>query len=363
MTGDTWHFTAWDNAGGGDFNSGHVYGTFNDGTMPAGANSANVAFLELTAYDPANVNNTNISLVNALTSLGAAQTTVGYCASGWTWKSDDPFVLNNNIYLLVHCMQNMAPFVRSSSTLIMSPDHGAHWCNVSHYLTGGTGGVKTCDSGNWSATGDVPTVVGDMLWPGASKTDTTNPMAQGAFVQVCQNQSVNCPSALTGSVCDPATFVCFNGNSGDYNNMYSARVAGDPMVLANWQYWNGTIYQSSIGSAASVATMLHGHGTTPSIVYLPDFSLYLMQTDAGTASPTSQIRFVTAPNPYGPWTDIGTAPFDQQSNFPTEMLSRLVHVGTGHYTITDAVGGIYLDQSIYHPYFQEWDLKNLNIAK
>ncbi len=353
MTGDTWQFTAWDA-------TGRIFGTYNDGTMPGGANSANIAIVELTSYDPSNVNNTNIALVNPMTSFGAAQSTVGYCAPGWTWKSDDPFAANGNLYLLVSCMQNTSGFVHGPSTLIMSPDHGAHWCNVSHYLAAG----NTCTAANWSAAGDVPTSSADMLWTGSSKTDASNPMAQGVFVQVCQNQAVNCPPALTASACDPAVYLCFNGITGTYASMIAARVSGDPMILANWQYWDGASYQSSLAAAVSVATLYHGLGVTPSIVYLPDGALYLMEGDNGATigQTPSQIRFSVAANAYGPWTVVCTSPTTPQSNFPTAMLSRLTRLGANHYSLTTEVGGSYQNAAIYHPYFTDLDLNQVQAA-
>lgn len=362
LDGDTWHFTAWDNQGGGTFNGGHVYGTYNDGHMPGGTNGANAAFVELTTYDPADINNTNISLVNQMTSLGGFNTGgVGYCPMGWSWKSSDPFSLNNNIYLELRCL-NTTTLALSSSTLIMSPDHGAHWCNVGHYLTGGNGGVDTCDAGNWSATGDVPTVVGDMLWPGVSNTDASNPMAEGVLVQTCQNQSVNCPSGLTSTECDPSVYMCWNSLSGDALRLYASRVSGDPMILANWQYWDGSNYQSTLASITPIAGMFGGFGTEPSIEYIPDAGVYLMAGNSEVtrgASP-ARILFSTAPHPYGPWTYVYGAPASIPTNFPTLLLFGLTRIGANHYSQTMVANGTFLNSSLYHPSFLEWDFFSLN---
>lgn len=330
--------------------------------MPGPASSANAAFVELTAYDPANINNTNISLVNQMTSLGAFNTGgVGYCPSGWSWKSTDPFVLNGNIYLQLRCL-SISTLAISSSTFIVSPDHGAHWCNLGHYLMGGTGGAHTCDSGNWSATGDVPTSTGDMLWPGLSNTDATNPMSEGIFVQVCQNQTENCPSALTSSECDPAIYVCWNSLSGDAKYMYAARVSGDPMILANWQYWNGSSYQSALASITPIAEMFGGFGTEPSIEYIPDAGVYLMSgnSERTFGESPARILFSTAIHPYGPWTYKYGAPASIPTNYPTLLLFGLTRIGANHYSQTMVANGTFLNSSLYHPSFLEWDFFSLN---
>src|SRR4051794_27672921 len=102
--GDTPHFTAWTGpTTGGNWNGGHIYGTYNDGHGWC-TGGGNLGMIEITRLDWTTKSNTSVNCVNGMSSFGgASQINV---PSGWTdgntWKSYNPVAYNGILYWFVY---------------------------------------------------------------------------------------------------------------------------------------------------------------------------------------------------------------------------------------------------------------------
>lgn len=376
ITGDTRYFSAWAAAStvAGPFNGGAVFGTFNDGTSPLGQSLA-IGVTKITAFDISNVQNTNLVGSGTTSAYGTSgQVGLGYaCAScgpgsvGQDWSSGSPWFKGGKLYLPVHIQYNPGGQTQSA-TLLVSPDPASfpsnHWCNPHTYATGGTGGAFSCDSGNWSATGDLPGS-GDtaaMLWPGSSPTDSTNTMGRVAPMQIKQEGATAPSIPGLDTTCD-----YFLSHDGNITAAYMSRVCSnlDPMKLASWEYlasttptWTSTI-TSRVALVDSSTTNPYGvlRASLPySAIWTGREFLWMSKlVDTPTVNTLSMS---TSKLPWGPFTNTDSGlipkPPSPSVGFPTLMLSTLTTVTASRSKVILATNGL---EANYTLYFVEFDLQ------
>ena len=283
-SGDTPKFEYADtNAGGLLPGGGHAQGTCGDCSIAGSTGSMMV--LELTTYDPTNVNNTNVSVVNGMSGYGTTVAAAWLGDSNVSAKPTSYISWHGVGFLSVCATENNAPFYQSVCFVLRTPDAGIHWCNPATFATGGSGGANTCDSGNWSATGDSPGSYSSSNFPWASGTeDFTSKMTRMDFTQTCTKDfSVGCPSELSGGACDPSKYVCFISSSSDWTKFYTGHIdmtcAGGPQSSSCYSWWNGSSFDTNLANAASIANGYPGTsvqqdysqlGTLASIIYVPE---------------------------------------------------------------------------------------------
>jgi concanavalin A-like lectin/glucanase superfamily protein len=342
VAADTWQFSAW-TPSGGNFNGGRIIGTANDDNT---SNNA-IEIWELTGYSPTNSSAATISLVNALTGYGGSATFQCLGGSANTWKSYGPFSYHGKLYMDVFCQDNGPRYFGRGSTMIVSDDNGLHWANPVTYAAND----YTVPHNSTTAAGDNPGTSA-MLWCGSDcQTDTSNPMSRIIPIQVCQDFSVNCPT-LPVSDCNTTTHVCFITERGDGTKGYLARVdmtaSGDALVAANWSYWTGSGWSSSV---SSISPIFNGNyspsdptsiGAGPGVFWAKDFDQFVMiGTLAASATSPAFLTFSTAAKPWGPWMRVYTAPETVPPGFPTPILA-LYNTLSGappHATIAIAADG------------------------
>jgi hypothetical protein len=322
QNGDTDQYSAWTPSNtGGNFNGGHVYGMFGDGAF-GGSNTGNhILFTELVSYDPANPANTKIVLVNSMESYGVAS--AGNCfgvSPNFSCSGYMPFSLGDNIYLPVQSQDHGFPWRTLSSSIIVSPDHGLHWCN---YLTY-TSFHNTCTSANWKADGDMSLSDAGIQWvPAGGDWDATGKMGKLTFVQIGQDGET--PPIIAGV---DTSFHYVLSNTGDNTNtihhIYAHRFKLDPMLPKNWTHWNGKSWVSNPDDCVAIEPPTWSNHTnfSQSVMYAVDHQMFYMSTDNdGTGGP---LAMAYSKKPWGPWTDLSpmdtpTLPYPNQ--FSTFMLS------------------------------------------
>jgi hypothetical protein len=296
--GDTPHFTAWTGAkDGGNFNGGRVFGTAND--TNAGCGGA-IGFIELVRIDFGAKSNTKLACANPM---------AGYGNSGalnfpptWTdnvdsWKTFNPWSLNGTIFLPINRQTQSNPWHSSTSSIIMTPDHGAHWCNSVTYNTYGG-----CTSAHWSATGDAPANASQMMFgvPG----DTSHPNTRPMVVQFCQDQSCN------GMPFDGDNYLYFVSATGDEKRLFSTCVAKNASsIMDKDAWWYHTTGNANCGDAASwthnPATAVkiadnNNHtyyGLAGSVFYLPKAGVFVLTSALNGDS----MLLSTSQYPWGPF--------------------------------------------------------------
>ena len=298
FSGDTYHFTAW-TASGGNFSGGRVFGTYNDG---GGCGSGgNIGFLELVRLDFNNKGNTRISCINGMSGYGGGSQK-NY-PDGWTdgntWKSFDPISVNGVIYMNVVRQTQSNPWSASMSTIIMSPDNGAHWCNPATIARYGS-----CSSSHWSSGGDAPAnAATGMMW--GSVNDTANKMTRLTPIQYCQDES------CTGMPDGGDQFMYFFSEDGNTHRYYLSCVAKPDLPaldVTKWYYYKGgsapcqdsSSWSNSVEDLAVVGSGSVGRdqmGLIGGIAYLKDIGLYV----ASAHVRGDQLILSSAPHPWGPW--------------------------------------------------------------
>lgn len=382
INGDTFYYTAWAKAGtGGNWNTGKLYGQWNDGGWVSNTPNSALALIELVSYDSTNVNNTSIGLINAMASYGVKAS--GGCGgnAAWSTKSFAPFAKTisgtDYIYWPINCQLNTGPYTGGGSTMIVSPDYGAHWCRQLDVSSSSA----NCNSGIWfdGTTGPGPIAVGDIIW-GSSVTDSANKFFQWAVLQVCQDFATNCPSVPGG--CDPVAdnAVCVYGRTGNYSSVYMLRIVGDPMNLSNYSYWNGTSWGATAAGATAVASFTSAStlatdlgspgcaGSSPglSAMYTSHYGVMLMAEVCNNASNVIRTHLYQADVPIGPYRRLFTSSCASMSScldntnswfghLPQLVLPTFHSVSSGHYRVMVATGAD-ATGSNYWPHFQEWDL-------
>jgi hypothetical protein len=349
--------------------SGVRYCAYNDGTSsggsPPGIGDRNVGFFSL-VYDPTDVNSTTITFINSTSAYGVKgeENTNGW-TNNTTWKSAGVRYISGNIYVAVK--QDPSNFQSLNVTLIMSPDLGQHWCNPKTFATGGSGGANTCDSGNWSATGDPPqgpTADSAVLWP------STGPMARPMPVVY-----------TTGDTTDGNPTTCYWVSSDStFSAYYLAKVAcGTGMMTAsNWKYFTGAagsdvtndanFCTTSYAACKGAMTALPGlYGGYNSVLHLPApwNTYYTMADVANTPGVTSKLGVFNSNSLSSTYTLIDTdTDFDMQ-NFPQFFWDTLTVVDSGSKlgTVTAISGGDYSngDQTNYSPYWNFYTITNTAI--
>lgn len=261
------------------------------------------------------------------------------------WKSRSPFSVDGKLYLFIYRQEGPAYFFSHDATLIMSADGGATWTNPAHV------GVST------DAHGDYPAGPGDASYPASILWPQPYPAAQrmgfAMAVQMCQDGRVGCPSGPEVAGCDPARYVCFWVEGGNWKDSYMARIskANLPHLKASeWQYFQGGDGTSDAAWAdgpagLASATPLPHLGTLSNVVFLKDLGLYYMTTEGAHS-----IDHAWAPHPWGPWTLFLGENFSWAKNgtFPTPILAtaRRVVGSPRHVQIT--VAATRYDHVEYH---------------
>lgn len=304
--GDTPHFTAWTGSSdGGHFNGGRVFGTANDTNSGCGGA---IGFIELTRLDFVTKNNTKLVCANSMSGFGnsgALNTPASWTDGVDSWKTFNPWSLNGAIFLPINRQTQSDPWHASTSTIIMTPDRGAHWCNSVTYNTYGG-----CTSAHWSVTGDPPANATQMMF--GTLGDWSNPMARPMVVQFCQDQS------CTGMPFDADKFLYFLTWSGDDKRLYSTCVAKNPAaIMDKTQWWYHTTGNANCGdpgswthTAGSAVKLADNNnhtyfGLAGSVFYLPKAGLFVMTSALGGDA----MLLSTSAYPWGP--------FKRSIQFPT----------------------------------------------
>jgi hypothetical protein len=322
QNGDTNQYSAWTASNtGGNFNGGHVYGMSGDADF-GGSNTGNhILFTELVSYDPANPANTKIVLVNSMESYGVAG--AGNCfnvSPNFSCSGYMPFSLGDNIYLPVHSQTGGPSWKTLLSSIIVSPDHGLHWCN---YLTY-TSGHNSCTSANWKADGDMPLNDAGIQWvPAGGDWDATGKMGKLTFVQIGQDGAA--PPAIAGV---DTSFHYVLSNTGDNTNLvhhiYAHRFIGDPMLPGNWTHWNGRSWVKNPDDCVAIeppAWSSHINFSQSVMYAVDDHRFYMSTNNDGAGGP---MVMASSKTPWGPWTEL--PPMDTPTmlwptQFSTFMLS------------------------------------------
>jgi hypothetical protein len=295
--GDTPYFTAWTAGDGGSFHGGRVFGTAND--TNAGCGGA-IAFIELRRLDFATKNNTRLICTNTMSGYGnsgALNTPTTWTDGVDSWKTLNPWSLNGAIFLPVNRQMQSSPWHSNTSTIIMTPDRGAHWCNSVTYNTYGG-----CTSAHWSASGDPPANASQMMF--GAPGDTSHPNTRPSVVQFCQDQS------CTGMPFDADNYLYFVSATGDEKRLYSTCVAKNPAAIMDKnQWWYHTTGNANCGDpqswtrepakAVKIADN-NNHtyfGLAGSVVYLAKAHLFVMTS----ALKASSLLLSTSQYPWGPF--------------------------------------------------------------
>jgi hypothetical protein len=331
----------------GPWNGGALFCDFNDGQSGFGCTSRSICNYQMLTYD-ASTPSAAFSNVNTMDSYGTyAQVS---CYDGaHQMKSRHPFSLPGYIFQPIYCMSNGQPYHGFQSGLVVSPDGGKHWCNYKTFQAGGTGGVNTCDSGNWKATGDNPVDPLGFQWPLADGTNLTTRMQIIDFL--CQDQTVNCPNAPGVD----SAYLYFATWKSDNTGMYIARVQkslGPLIILAsNWTFYSSGSWVGDSQSATDVSGGTSGVTCCDSVAYLKDFGVFALLQHAYSA--TQGLR--TAPYPWGPWTQQANINVgDNNTGFPSFVPGLCPKYTTpGRVTCTVFMNGVSGGSDLY---IREYDL-------
>lgn len=375
VSGDTYIFTAWAPAslGGGTF--GQVNDPGGNALCPnCGDHISSLVGVTINATTPT-ANTTTVAVLNNNNIMSGYST-----STPCSFYSHASWYRNGIHYHNVYCLGG-ASFFSNESTIIMSPDD-IHTCNPATYATGGNGGPNSCDSGNWSTTGDVPVSLGapTMLWPGTGMGDNSHAMSVLTAINSYQDGQT-CVS-IPGD--DNCTYDMFYSENGDYTNKYVSRVAkaASPMILGNWQYYQGGDITNDAnwstnlaGSKAVVTKATFNNSYYIAAIWLPDFNSVLLcgQSDSTTIPTTGTDDCMAAPNPSGPYGPISTviappcpAPNATSAGYggPSLVPSTVVTISTSppHDHVIMATAGSYLlasgtqSQNCYTPFFNQLDI-------
>lgn len=304
--GDT-QFCGWTSATTrpGNWNGGAIVCNYNDGAG-FGCSGNDICLYELTAYNPVTPSAT-LSVVNTFTSYGSTSATSCYDAvpAPKQMKSRKPFALPGLLFQPILCLSS-TPFNAYQSGLVVSPDGGAHWCNLKTFMAGG----NTCTSSNWQAGGDNPVDAAGYQWPDATGVNKMTRMSIVDFL--CQDNTINCPVA---NGVDPAYLYCIMVDSLT-THFYIARALKSLgiqiMLPANWTVWNAGSWDSTAQNATDVSGTL---GNVASYccsgwVFMKDFGVFGSWQQGGGSVGGAHL-FATAPLPWGPWSRVPDIPTGQ----------------------------------------------------
>lgn len=275
---------------------------------------------------------------------GCSSGTSGNWTDGYTWKSFGIFSDHGNLYLAVRRQNDTSPFNGNNASLIMSQDSGLTWCNYTHVVS------QAC-SGNASISGQTADVPhnGQSMWP------TLDNVFE---IWYCQDNSISCPSVDSNS-----TYAYLIGeiNTAGISSPILMRVPLNQLADLNateYTYWNGSSFVSSIGSAVPI---------------ISDTSIFLQQIfyDStlgsyigigwGGIGIFSDIKVISAPHPWGPWTETSSLPTnDSLLDFMTvHPESKVVDGSCTVYPLTSS--GDYTLANATQPLFNNYSTQIQNI--
>jgi hypothetical protein len=294
---------------------------FGDGDF-GGSNTGNhILFTELLNLDPDHPENTKIVLVNTMESYGVAGE--GNCfgvSPNFSCSGFMPFSLGDNIYLPVHSQDHGFPWRTLLSSIIVSPDHGLHWCNYQTY----TSAHNTCTSANWKADGDMPTSDAGIQWvPRGGDWDATGKMGKLTYIQIYQDGET--PPVIPGV---DTSYQYVLSNTGDNTNtvhhIYAHRFKGDPMLPGNWTHWNGKSWVKNPDNSVAIEPpeWTNHISFSQSVMYAVDDQRFYMSTDNDGSRGALPMAY--SYNPWGPWTELPameTPILVYPTQFSTFMLS------------------------------------------
>ncbi|MBI3888909.1 hypothetical protein HY311_03940 [Candidatus Nomurabacteria bacterium] len=337
--GDTYYFSAWlPNASQLPVTTGlPLVGTFNDGTSQNC--NGNLALMQLAAFDWSNRNASKISEVNCMSGYSPGSNVpagwFAHCTSGddgvgntCGWKTRSPLSKGGLIYLPMERQIGSGAASAHDSTVIVSPDSGAHWCNP--YTVTNRAGSPGCDSSNWSATGDAPkcgaasgtsgvqcldaAYAGGMMWHNMPASVNGTPIYNWNFYQYGQDGSL---PANIGGDCDPATYTCAMLDDGSIARVLNTDLPS--LDVTKWQYVASTDAQSNptwtstFTSRKSVIAfspnsdndLMKPRGILSAPVYIKEFKSYIL---TGFKYGPSRVEFLSSPSAFGPFKPIGIFP-------------------------------------------------------
>lgn len=260
--------------------SGTILSTFNDGRLSGSPSS--IGIYRIPVLDMSSAANTTTVAVNSMTSYGSS----GNEPVGWNgqctgtgparvcdWKTGKPISVGGWTVLPLQRQETNPYYATGDSTLIATPDGGAHWCNVRTFLLR-SGGVGCDATAGWKTDGDAPLPPSDASYTGSPSTfmwkepspydGTSNSMGRLSFFDYCQ------ANACSGSPHGADTYLYGWGSNGRATKYILFRVpkninsimdvtAYQYYVCANYSPTNvcdgaGSTWTSTLASATMIFT-------------------------------------------------------------------------------------------------------------
>lgn len=384
---------------------GRQLSTANDGTSAGGAGRSLFVYA-ITTLDLSNPVNTVFSIVNTMDDFGASgapnapagwngkASSLDFTRNGSNWKTNGKPLSFAGWNCLNIIRQGVAAFYESAdSSMVCSPDGGAHWCNPFTYFN--HSGSPGCDSGNWSPTGDPPpcgslafgsacldatyndATHSSMMWKDqAPFNGTTNRMGRVWWFDYCQ------ANACTGMPDGADNYLYFFSSNGLYARTILGRVlksGGIDFIMdpahyewysqANYRNTNdgvgtGSSWTSTLANAVDIFVASQSAGVGTSVVasgYTQVLGMwgnpvymcansrcgYIMTTSIPTLNNSgNQTQTVSFPAPWGPFTI--KSQFKQPANTYQEFPQLIRYSAfvpdsqPGHFVIT----GVYDNPSV-----------------
>jgi hypothetical protein len=307
VSGDTW-FSTWDDVGN-IITTSDDSSAWNASSPTAGG--SNLAIHKLSDFTPTMTGTLLFDGVTAPPYWYGPNTVSN--GDGATWKASG-FISVHGVYILSADRQldtYTPPPVPNilASALYKSTDHGATWTNVTtppsgSFTTTQPAACGGCDLGTPPATPPYTWVDPKFRWPffvqyGQDYQGGTVD-GSGTYVYAMSSDFTTGHTNVGGSV---------NGLGSDQVNLGRVPISAIANLNpSDWQYYQGGGNWGALSTAAPVISTpgQYHWGDTSSPVYLPAYGQYLMimgDWGQGVAG-TSVWLVLTAPHPWGPWTQI-----------------------------------------------------------